>query len=76
MFILPVVVSELTPCEDSTENWKIRNEIICDLAEPSFFKSTFVDLLIESGAFYDMLEVERIRMEVGTVSLQIQNLAG
>lgn len=69
-YVLPTVVSELPPCTAPKEGWNIPYDLRCELADPSFNVADSVDLLIGAGIFYDLLEVEQISLDVGSLSLQ------
>lgn len=69
-YVLPAVVSTLPPCPISMEDLKIPNELLNSLADPTFTNTEPVDLLIGGGSFYDILEVERVELDIDTVKLQ------
>lgn len=64
------VVSELSPCMIPTQGWNIPHELRFKLADPKFFEAGSVDLLIGAGTFYELLEAERLSLEIGNLHLQ------
>lgn len=68
--VLPTLVENLPPCPNTTENWEIPTEYLTQLADPSFRSSGPVDLLIGGGIFFELLEVNRIRLGYNSLCLQ------
>ena len=69
-YVLPTIVNELPSCAVPKGGWKIPSEYSDDLADPAFYKTGSIDLLIGGGTFYELLESERLRLDVGSLSLQ------
>lgn len=69
-YVLPNIVGCLPSCTEPKEGWNIPQELRVDLADPKFYEAGSVDLLIGAGAFYELLESERIPLGVGNLSLQ------
>lgn len=68
--VLPSIVNDLSACVKPEGGWKIENELISQLADPLFDKAGPVDLLIGAEIFFEIMEPERIPLEIGNLSLQ------
>ncbi|XP_008182965.1 uncharacterized protein LOC103309405 [Acyrthosiphon pisum] len=68
--ILPIVIDALPSCSKPKGGWEIPEELVPQLADPSFDSTGSVDLLIGGGIFYDLIEPARIRSQRGAVCLQ------
>jgi len=68
--LLPTMVCELSSCSTPSHAFKIPNDLVNDLADPSFTEAGVIDMLIGGGAFYNLLESERIRLGIGNLRLQ------
>lgn len=53
-YILPTIVSDLPSCEMPKGGWQIPDDLKSNLADPSFYKPTTIDLLIGGGIFFDV----------------------
>ncbi|XP_050058669.1 uncharacterized protein LOC126553154 [Aphis gossypii] len=69
-FVLPTIVSQLPPCAAPAKCWKIPLEFESKLADPKFNEAGSIDLLIGAGIFYELLEVDRVPLGIGNLSLQ------
>ncbi|CAI6343037.1 unnamed protein product [Macrosiphum euphorbiae] len=69
-YVLPSTVCELSSCSTPSHAFKIPNDLVDDLADPSFTEAGVIDMLIGGGAFYDLLECERISLGIGNIRLQ------
>lgn len=72
--ILPVIVSQLPSVETPLDGWKIPNEILLNLADPNFSKSSQIDLLIGGGVFFELMQSERVKLDVKSLCLQNSKL--
>lgn len=68
--ILPIVIYALPSCSKPKGGWEIPEELVPQLADPSFDSTGSVDLLIGGGIFYDLIEPARLRSQKGAVCLQ------
>lgn len=68
--ILPVIINELPSVEAPISGWTIPDHLSCDLADPTFSKSSSIDLLIGCSIFFDLIEPERIPLDIDNVVLQ------
>jgi len=68
--ILPVIMSQLPPVRTPDVGWNIPNKLLPGLADPHFHESKQIDLLIGGGAFFDILQPERVQLDVRTLYLQ------
>lgn len=73
-YVLPNMVTDLAPCAEPREGWKIPEELLTNLADPNFYCTRRVDLLIGGGAFFELLETGRIPLGIGNISLQESKL--
>lgn len=72
--VLPIVIDGLPSCSKPEGGWEIPEELLQQLADPSFDSAGNVDLLIGGGIFYDLIEPARIRLQRGSISLQDSKL--
>jgi len=63
-------VNSLPAVTCPVDGWNIPEELAIDLADPEFFEAGSIDLLIGGGAFFDLLEPERVHLGVDTLCLQ------
>jgi len=68
--VLPVIVNELASIPTPRDGWKIPNELVPFLADPTFYESGSIDLLIGSAFFFDLLGTNRIPLVTGNLCLQ------
>ncbi|VVC42535.1 Hypothetical protein CINCED_3A018305 [Cinara cedri] len=73
--ILPAIMSQLPPVRTPDVGWTIPNELLPRLADPRFHESKQIDLLIGGGAFFDILQPERVQLVVRTLYLQDSKLS-
>lgn len=69
-YVVPMIIEELPSCSCPIANRSIPKSYVDTLADPFFQTGGTVDLLIGGGLFFDLLENERVRLDVGTLSLQ------
>lgn len=69
-YVLPMIVSDLAAVPMPVGGWGVPGELAGCLADPSFFKSGPIDLLIGAGMFFDLMEAERVLLGTGTLCLQ------
>jgi len=72
--ILPVIVNDLAAIPAPKGGWKIPNEFVPFLADPTFCESGTIDLLIGSAFFFDLIGTERIPLGAGNLCLQDSKL--
>jgi len=63
-------VCELSSYSIRSHTFKIPNDLINDLTDPSFTEAGVIDMLVGGGAFYNLLESERISLGIGNIKLQ------
>jgi len=68
--VLPTIVEDLPACPSTIRGWQVPDEFVPMLADPSFESSGSIDLLIGGGTFFDLLEIERVRLGTGSLCLQ------
>jgi len=75
-YVLPTIVNNLQSCETPKEGWQIPDDLMSQLADPSFQNPGTVDLLIGGGVFFDVFSttVPRIPLNVKNVVLNFSNL--
>jgi len=71
---LPVIMSQLQPVHTPVGGWTIPSELVPQLADPQFYDSKQIDLLIGAGAFFDILQPSRIQLDVEMLYLQDSKL--
>ncbi|VVC31118.1 Retrotransposon, Pao [Cinara cedri] len=70
VFVATSIMSKLPPVRTPDVGWTIPNELLPCLADPRFHESKQIDLLIGGGAFFDILQPERVQLDVRTLYLQ------
>jgi len=69
-YILPVIVNSLPAVTSPVDGWKIPEDLANGLADLTFFEAGSIDLLIGGGSFFELLDLERVRLGVDTLCLQ------
>jgi len=74
-YVLPTIVNNLPSCKTPKKGWKIPDDLITHLADPTFQSPGTVDLLIGGGVFFDVISttVPRIPLNVKNVVLNYSN---
>jgi len=70
-YVLPTIVNDLPSCSVPEKGWNIPNELVPQLADPSFHIPGAVDLLIGGGVFFDVTStsIPRIPLNIKNVFL-------
>lgn len=68
--VLLTIVDSLPQDPNSSNILDIPNEYLDQLADPTYFSSGPIDLLIGGGIFFDLLEAERVSLGQGSLCLQ------
>jgi len=72
---MPRVSNNLSSCETPKKGWKIPENLIPNLADPTFQSPGTVDLLIGGGVFFDVISttVPQIPLNVKNIVLSSSN---
>lgn len=60
-YVLPTIVAQLQSCATPTDGWQISDDLYSRLADPYFYKTGSIDLLIGGGAFFDVTSTSSAR---------------
>ncbi|CAI6358572.1 unnamed protein product [Macrosiphum euphorbiae] len=75
-YVLPKIVNNLPSCETPKDGWQIPDDLMSQLADPTFQNPGTADLLIGGDVFFDVFSttVPRIPLNVKNVVLNCSNL--
>lgn len=57
-YILPVIVNSLPAVTSPVDGWNTLEDLVNDLADPTFFEAGSIDFLIGGGSFFVILDPE------------------
>lgn len=73
-YVLPSIISDLPSYTMPVERWNLMEDMIPQLADPLFNQAGPVDILIGGGIFFELMEIGRIPLGIGSLSLQESKL--